>query len=127
MAVFITISNTVFAMECTDSKGEDILNQPEVFQQLIENSGTCYEAAGLARACAWGSSLDVSTAGLAAMVCQNELSSLSPEEPTAHLLDAMTQACNSKYATAEGTLAMSMAAFCRLDALAWIVDLATSY
>ena len=114
-------------MECTDSSGEDILNQPEVFQELISNAGSCYEAAGMARACAWGSSLDVSTAGLAADVCRNELATLSPEKQTTDLLESMTEACFDKYAEAQGTLAKSMSAFCRLDALSWIVDLATPY
>lgn len=119
------ICSTAFSMECVNEKGEDILNQPEVFQALIEKAGSCYEAEGLAEACAWGSSLDVSTAGLAYGVCENELNAQKPKKEVITTLNKMKSMCTKKYINQNGTLYRSMNAFCHLTALSWAVGIAT--
>ena len=119
------IGSTTFAVECVNSKGEDIFNQPEAFQDLIEKAESCYAAKSLAEACAYGSSLDVSTAGLAYGVCEAELQKNSPAENLTSLLSTMNGICDKKYENEQGTMYRSFNAFCRLSAIEWILNIAT--
>lgn len=119
------ISTSAFAGECVNKKGEDIYNQPDVFQALIEQSASCFEAKGLAEACAYGSSLDVSSAGAAYAVCQKELAQQKPAATLNKTLANMVSLCNKKYRNEEGTMYRSMNAFCNLSAIEWILGLAT--
>lgn len=119
------VSSQVFAAECVDNEGNDIMNQPEVFQALIEKSTYCYEAVQLAEACAWGSSLDVSTAGLANNVCTQELEQQKPSDDLLQLQVTMSQKCVEKYEKEDGTMYRSMEAYCHLSVVEWILSLAT--
>ncbi len=123
-ALVLAFANSSFAGECVDKKGKDITQTPEVFQQLISEAGSCYEASDLAKACAWGSSLDVSTAGAAYDVCHKELTTAKPSKELTDLLTKMTSLCGQKYRNEEGTLYRSMHAYCNLSALVWVVNLA---
>jgi hypothetical protein len=125
MFLVFTACSTAFTAECVNEKGEDILNQPEVFQALIEKAESCYEAEALAEACAWGSSLDVSTAGLAYGVCESELNAQKPKKELVNTLNKMKSLCTKKYSNQDGTLYRSMNAFCHLRALSWTVNIAT--
>ena len=115
----------VFAADCLDSKGADISSQPEVFTSLIENAESCNEAVKMAEACAWGSSLDVFTAGTAYTVCDKELQKEKPTEVVSALLNSMMNTCNDKYENEEGTMYRSFNAYCHLSAVEWILDIAT--
>lgn len=119
------ICSAAFSKECVNEKGEDIYNQPEVFQALIEKSASCYEAESLAEACAWGSSLDVMTAGTAYGVCEAELNAQKPKKDILNTLNKMKSLCTKKYEHQDGTMYRSMNAFCHLNALSWTVNIAT--
>lgn len=125
VAVLMIASSTGFAAECVNQKGEDIYNQPDVFLALIEKAESCYAAKSLAEACAYGSSLDVQTAGTAYGVCDAELSKTSPSEKFLTILSSMNEMCNEKYQKLDGTMYRSMNAFCRLSAVEWILNLAS--
>lgn len=122
---FIALS-TASAIECADQNGQDIYSQPEVFTALIEKSETCYEATQLAEACAYGSSMDVMTAGTAYGVCEKELAAQNPSKKITKLLNDMQKECSEKYDKEEGTMYRSMNAFCQLSALEWILNIATA-
>ncbi len=127
-SIFILVfalSTSAFAAECVNEKGEDIYNQPDVFQTLIQKSESCFQAKGLAEACAYGSSVDVSTAGYANGVCANELAKQRPSKKLQATLNAMNDLCNRKYENEDGTMYRSMNAFCRLSATEWILNLAS--
>lgn len=125
IALTLLVGSVSFSAECVNEKGEDIFNQPEVFQALIEKADSCYAAKNLAEACAYGSSLDVMTAGTAYEVCDKELQSNKPSAQLTSTLNSMNTMCNDKYANEDGTLYRSMNAFCRLSAVEWILGIAT--
>jgi hypothetical protein len=127
-SIFILVfalSASAFAGECVDKNGQDIYNNPEAFQALIEKSESCYEAKALAESCAYGSSIDVSTAGLAYQVCANELAAAKPSQQLSATLKSMASLCDKKYANEQGTMYRSMNAFCRLGAVEWILGIAS--
>jgi hypothetical protein len=117
----LAVSSTAFSAECVNEKGEDIYNQPEVFQTLIENADSCYKAEQLASACAYGSSLDIMTAGSAYAVCEKELQQNKPSKKITATLNQMVAMCNAKYSKLDGTMYRSMNAFCNLSAIQWIL------
>lgn len=120
----LVLTTTAFAGECVNDKGEDILGNPEEFQTLIENASSCYKAKELASACAWGSSLDVITAGAAYDVCEKDLTKNNPAADLLSTLTAMKQLCTNKYEDMDGTMYRSMNSYCHLDAIYWILNLA---
>lgn len=121
----IAISSTAFSAECVNQKGEDIFNDPEQFQALIEKSTSCYDAKNLAEACAYGSGLDVSTAGTAYGVCAKELEKNKPSKKVTSTLNIMNKMCNDKYANEDGSMYRSMNAFCQLSSINWILGIAS--
>ena len=125
IALTLLVGSVAFSAECVNEKGEDIYNQPEVFQALIEKAGSCYDAKNLAEACAYGSSLDVMTAGTAYEVCAKELQKVKPTAKVTSTLNKMNTMCNDKYANEDGTMYRSMNAFCRLNAVQWILGIAS--
>ncbi|WP_413578135.1 hypothetical protein ACLVWU_06290 [Bdellovibrio sp. HCB290] len=114
---------TAMARECTDANGNDISNQPPVFQELISKSENCYQAVELAKACAWGSSLDVRTASLAYGVCETELATLKPAKVDTDLLATMNERCGAHHDPNGGTMARSFTAYCHLNAIDFIVSM----
>ena len=120
----MTLSSISFAAECVNEKGEDITSQPEVFQALIAKADSCYAAQNLAEACAYGSSLDVSTAGEAYQVCSAELAKNRPSKELSNTLKKMVSLCNKRYENEQGTMYRSFNAYCNLSAISWIVNLA---
>lgn len=123
--VLMVFAQNLMAAECVDSTGKDIISQPEVFTPLIEKAKSCYEAVEMAEACAWGSSIDVSTAATAYTVCEVELSAQNPTEKLTSLLETMEGSCAAKYENEEGSMYRSMHMYCNLSAIEWITTLAT--
>lgn len=123
--VALFFSQLSLAGECVDENGNDIYNQPEVFSALIESSEYCFEAKQLAEACAYGSSLDSMTAGLAYSVCERELEAQGPSVELLDLLTKMQGLCSDKYEQMAGTMYISMNAFCYLSSVEWILNIAT--
>ena len=121
---FMALS-TASAVECADQNGQDIYNKPEVFTALIEKSESCYQAQQLAEACAYGSTMDVLTAGTAYGVCEKELEAQKPSKELSRSLDKMLGLCADKYAKEEGSLYRAMHAYCQLSAIEWILSIAT--
>lgn len=107
---------------CVDDTGTSILNQPEAIQKQISQKEFCYEAVDIARACQHGSSLDVDTAAAASQVCEKELSTHQPTVDDWALLARMKKRCDEQYGQQEGTMYLSVNAFCQLDATHWITD-----
>jgi len=79
----------------------------------IEGGGSCYTAAGIAEACAFGSSIDVQFVSAATEVCARGFGAMSAEARADH--DALIERCSAKFADAEGTLYRSMTMFCQLE------------
>lgn len=125
IALTLLVGSVSFGAECVNEKGEDIFNQPEVFQAMIEKADSCYAAKNLAEACAYGSGLDVSTAGAAYGVCATELQKNKPSKELTKTLSSMNTMCNKKYANEDGSMYRSMNAFCQLSAVEWILNIAT--
>lgn len=90
---------------------------PSDGEQLVKNiqsQTSCYEATKLARACAWGSSFDVQVAGSAVEVCAKDYKKISRADQK--ILTYMNDKCAKKYEKMQGTMYISMAAFCQLQA-----------
>jgi hypothetical protein len=84
---------------------------------LIESAETCQEAVRLFRLCAIGASLDGRLALQAGKVCEKRfLAQLQGKERDAYR--AAIDACNAPYASKRGTIYRSVAAHCRVDAMA---------
>lgn len=116
------LSVSAFAKNmCVDSRGRDIWQKPEVFQKLISEQTSCHDAAELATACAWGSSLDVSTAGIAIDICGKQLKKNQPQPNDLALMKQMEKRCDREYQDMQGTMYMSMNAYCHLEAIRWLV------
>ncbi len=125
LVTVILLSQQLLAHECVDKEGFEIINKPDVFLDLIAKSEACHEAVQLAEACAWGSSMDVSTVSEAYGVCQNELYAQNPQTKLVEQLNNMNEMCRERYEKEQGTLYMSLRAYCSLSAIEWIVNLAT--
>ncbi len=125
LVMCLVSSQNGLAAECVDSNGQDIFTQPEVFFGIIEKSESCYQAVEMAEACAYGSSLDVATAGAAYGICEKELNAQNPAKELTVLLTTMQTTCSEKYDKEEGTMYRSMNAFCQLSALEWVLNIAT--
>lgn len=80
---------------------------------VITNSASCYEASEVADACALGASGDVYTVGSAIARCEKDIPAMS--EKDAKTYSELNQKCQDKYSSMEGTLYMSMNAFCHLS------------
>ena len=123
--LLFAVTTSAFAADCVNEKGEDITSQPEVFQALIEKSTECYQAKALAEACAYGSSIDVISAGLAYSVCEKKLNENKPAKKLTAMLTTMKKMCSDKYAKQQGTMYRSMNAYCNLTSIDWILGLAS--
>ncbi|WP_413587088.1 hypothetical protein [Bdellovibrio sp. HCB274] len=119
----LATATTTMAAECKDTKGNDIYNNPPVFQALISQAENCYQAAELAGACAWGSGLDVRTAGLAYAVCEADLAKRQPVKADTDLLTAMVERCGAHHDPDGGSMGRSFTAFCQLNAIEFIVKM----
>lgn len=121
----LILSASAFAGECVDKNGKDIFNDPDAFQTEIASKEYCFQAVDLAESCAYGSSLDVSTAGIAYDICDGELKKQNPSKEDLTLLSSMKDRCTKKYENEDGTMYRSMNAYCHLSAIEWILNLAT--
>jgi hypothetical protein len=82
----------------------------------VKAAKTCKTSAALAEACAFGSSADVGIAGAAYEKCEHEVGQhLTPAQKKA--LEAARHKCTKEYAHQEGTMYLSMNAFCNLSAI----------
>ncbi|MEK2690828.1 hypothetical protein [Bdellovibrio sp. GT3] len=122
----LLITSMAMAKECVDAQGNDILNQPQAFRELIEKSNNCHEAVELARACAWGSMVDVYTAGAAYEVCHTQFSKMNPDKADSALLVSMSERCVAHHDNEGGTMAKSTTAFCHMNAIEFVVNLVTT-
>ncbi|MGZ3807860.1 MAG: hypothetical protein ACXVCE_07225, partial [Bacteriovorax sp.] len=80
---------------------------------VITQSASCYEASEVASACALGASGDVYTVGAAVARCEKDMPKMSEKDAATY--SYLNEKCNDKYASMEGTLYMSMNAFCHLS------------
>ncbi len=121
--IVLAAAPMAMAGQCTDANGKDISNNPAVFQDLISKKTNCWEAAELARACAYGSSLDVRTVSEAYAVCEKVLAQRGPKKEDTALLNAMTDRCQAYHNQNGGTMAISSTAYCHLSAIQFIVNM----
>lgn len=121
----LLFANSAFAIECVDQNGLDISTKPEIFIPLISEQSSCSSAAQLARACQWGSAIDVSTAGVAQKLCLDELISRNPPKNIWSTLEAMETLCADKFAHLDGSMWQSALAYCALSAIEWVNDTST--
>ncbi len=85
---------------------------PDKVEAAIKRAHSCGQAADIAKACAWGSTIDLQFVEAAAPVCSGSVS-LSAADKALH--DKLVDACTTKYEDLGGTLALSVTAFCGLD------------
>ncbi|MBX3157141.1 MAG: hypothetical protein KF773_14290 [Deltaproteobacteria bacterium] len=78
----------------------------------IGKAKTCDGAASLAEKCALGASGDAVIAGAAVDVCKKDFAK-SKDDTALH--DKLAKRCGAKYEKMQGTMYVSMAAFCALD------------
>jgi hypothetical protein len=55
-------------------------------------------------------------------ICDKELTSLKPSTENTDLLKTMVNTCDKAYENKEGTMYLSFNAFCKLEAISWIVN-----
>lgn len=80
----------------------------------ISNGGSCYTAAGIAEACAWGASIDVQFVSAAAEVCERGFGAMPASDQATYA--ELLERCVVKYADDDlGTLYQSMMMFCQLE------------
>jgi hypothetical protein len=87
------------------------------------NGKSCYEAKTIAEKCALAASGDAVTAGNASTICQKKFAKNDGDKA---LYTKLAKRCADKYAKSQGTLYISAAAFCQLDAAALLADLNSS-
>lgn len=103
-ALLSLLSAGLMATECP-ADGVEIEAQ-------ISRSESCYEAAKIARDCAWGSSIDVSFVAAASEICLKTYDSWSDKHKI--IMSTVIEDCQRKYENESGSLYRSMAAFCSL-------------
>lgn len=82
-------------------------------QIAIDNASTCYEAADIAKECAFGSSIDVQFVGSALKTCEKDFVSISELEIATY--NGLVNQCYKKYANLSGTMYRSFESFCALS------------
>jgi hypothetical protein len=87
-------------------------SDPEKIQQAIAGAASCSQAADVAEACAWGSSIDVQFVATASETCAGSLSAMTAADKA--LRDKLGNACVTALSEEGGTLGQSMIAFCQL-------------
>lgn len=97
------------------------VNYLERVGQIITDSGSCYEASEVADACAIGASGDVYTVGTAIARCEKDMPVMSKEDAT--MYKTLNDKCTDKYSKLEGTMYMSMNAFCHLQVTRLFLDI----
>ncbi|MGZ3695646.1 MAG: hypothetical protein ACXWQO_16160 [Bdellovibrionota bacterium] len=122
MKNLLIVSLFLFAMpafaeeQACPSDGEQLVKS-------ISSQGSCYEAAKLARACAWGSSFDVRVAGAAIEVCAKDYKKISSKDK--QVITYMNNKCNAKFEKMQGTMYISMNMFCQLATAEFWSDVST--
>lgn len=108
----------VFALALVaSSAAADCPVKPSAKATLIEaivqamHGKSCAEADELATECAMGSSGDTQIAGAASSICQHDFAANKDDKA---LFGKLSKRCAAKYAKSQGTLYLSMAAFCEL-------------
>lgn len=104
------LAGAAAARECPVAPSANYLDH--VFAS-IANAASCREAAAVAEACALGASGDVAIAGAAQQRCERALGTLNASQQRTYA--AQLQRCEHKYAGQQGTMYLSMTAFCKLQ------------
>lgn len=120
LIALLALGSTVNAMDkCpVDFGANDYLEQ---VTQMIANSGSCWEASEIADACALGASGDIYTVGAAVARCEKDMPIMSKED--AMMYKTLNNKCTDKYSKLEGTMYMSMNAFCHLQVTRLFLDI----
>jgi hypothetical protein len=92
----------------------------EQVSQKITEAGSCWEASEIADACALGASGDVYTVGSAIARCEQDMPVMSQSD--AAMYSTLNNKCTEKYSKLEGTMYMSMNAFCHLQVTRLFLD-----
>lgn len=116
-AVLLPLAARADADACPLPHGPDFLDRA---QKEIRARKTCYQAATYANLCALGSSGDSVIASAAIDVCKQ---SFAKKPSDSQLFDQLRQRCTAKFGKEQGTLYVSMNAFCALRAAQLLDDL----
>lgn len=112
--------------KCVDSTGNEISTDLDQIIDQVGKKKSCFQAVKMAQYCGWGSSADVSIVSSAAEVCTKELEKNNPSKELNSLLKSMQNMCLQKYEKRDGTIYISMGAYCDLSALEWVTGLSAS-
>lgn len=125
LSVLVVMSAAAFAAEPPPVDPSVDPSAPIVCPTTAENIATmislassCYEASSIANQCAYGSSADLQIVAAAKDICVKEAGPLSKADQS--LLTRMSKRCVQAYKGQQGTMYMSMMAFCELKAVEFI-------
>jgi hypothetical protein len=93
--------------------------------KAVNAANGCYSASQVAQSCAMGSSGDGSIAGAARVKCEADFVKKAPKADLA-TYQALLQKCTNKYKNMQGTMYISMNAFCHLQVAALFSELFTA-
>lgn len=112
VAFLALFTMSVFAVDqCPVEFGTE--NYLEKVAEVITDADSCYTASDLADACALGASGDVYTVGAAITRCEKEMPIMSKAD--AKIYKTLKSKCEKKYSKLEGSMYISMNAFCHLQ------------
>ncbi|MDA8793576.1 hypothetical protein N9N67_10025 [Bacteriovoracaceae bacterium] len=124
--LFILFSLTIsisYSSDCVDSDGKDIHEDGDLIIKEISRIKNCYRAVDLAKNCSWGATRDVGTVIAASEVCEKKFKKNKPSPILHGYQQIMVNACNNHYENLEGTIYLSLNAYCKLDALLFVYKL----
>lgn len=101
--------------------GKELTNGEEIVSGVAAQE-TCWESVKLAKNCSWGSSFDLQITAPAVEKCEAELNASNPKASDLALLTSMQDRCTERYSKEQGTMYISMNAYCQLSALEWMVN-----
>ena len=116
--VTLTFSAASYAGTCEASDPSDL----DAIIKVIESKKTCYQAADVARSCAFGSTADVHMVAAATTVCA-EAYEKTITQADMDIMKILFNKCNDKYADRSGTMYRSATAHCGLN----VVELFASF
>jgi hypothetical protein len=119
----LLLSLSAQAADCVDGNGNDISRNPVAIIERIAAESYCFDAVEFAIACSYGTSIDEHIAGAAKRVCRSQLEQSKPSRENLELLSRMENACAEIWLKKEGTMYVSINAFCELRAVEWMTTL----
>ena len=105
-SILLSFSSVASACPVDFADGEAIIH-------AIHEAQTCADAVSVAEQCAYGSSFDVQTTGVAKEKCEKDFQNITPAQELSY--SVLVEACYAKYQNEGGTMYRSFESFCALS------------